>query len=51
MRENTFGKFFSIPFVLLSMPLLGIGLLIRYGLDDTCDILDNFIKVLKEKNQ
>jgi hypothetical protein len=46
----TLGKFLSLPFVFISLPFLCIGMLIRYGLEDTVDILEKFNATLKEKN-
>ena len=46
----TFGKFFSMPFMFIALPFLGVALLIRYDLEDCVDILEKFNKELKEKN-
>lgn len=46
----TFGKFLSMPFMCIALPFLGVTLLIRYGLEDTVDILEKFNQALREKN-
>jgi hypothetical protein len=46
----TLGKFLSMPFMFVGLPFLCVTLLIRYGLEDTVDILEKFNKALKEKN-
>ena len=46
----TFGKFLSMPFMCVALTFLCVTLLIRYGLQDTVDILEKFNKALKEKN-
>ena len=48
MSKNTFGKFLCIPFILIAIPFLAIGLLIRFGLEDTDYILEQFVRVLEE---
>ena len=49
MRKNTVGKFLCTPFVVLAVPLLAIGLIIRFGLSDAVNILEEFIQTIKDK--
>ena len=35
-------KILAIPFVILGVPLLTIGLVIKYGIDNSILILENF---------
>lgn len=49
MHKNTVGKFLCMPFILLAVPLLAIGLIIRFGLSDAVDILEEFTQTIKDK--
>lgn len=49
MRKNTIGKFLCMPFIFIALPFLCIGLLIRYGLEDACDILEDFNEALFDR--
>ena len=49
MHKNTVGKFLCMPFILLAVPLLAIGLIIRFGLNDAVDTLEEFIQTIKDK--
>ena len=50
MDKYTFRKFLCTPFILVSIPILCIGLLFRYGLEDTIDIFDDIKKSFRSKN-
>lgn len=51
MSKNTLGNFLSFPLIIIAIPFISLGFLIKYGLEDTVYILEGLNKLLKEKRK